>query len=319
MTSSTTTLPRGTVLVIEECVNGWRNQYRSEQVARNYEGVIYRLARWLADEGSDLLTAHPSEIARYMLDRAKAPGRKGKTLSPSTMKGEWKAITLFYGWMAKALKDEYPHPDPLRSLTRPRVPGGKDQYVATLDEYERLCKACDAHPNAKLGRRNRAMVMLMWHAMRKGELAVLDIEHVDMTHDVVTIPMTKNGDSRQVPITPECHAILFRVIRDLHRETGPLFVGKKGRLTESGIEQALQWPRHHAGLDHMEIHGLRRGFVTWAMEERAFGEDTREVLMTVAGWKSAKSMEFYDKSDKQKRAIGIFHAKMGKRALRAVN
>jgi len=319
MTASTKPLPRGTLLAMEECINGWRIHYRSEQVARNYEAVVRRLARWLADHDSDLLTAHPAEISRYMLDRAKAPGRKGDTLSPSTLKGEWKAIILFYEWFKHALPDEYPKPDPVRSLTRPTVPAGAQQYVATVEEYERLCKACDAHPDKRLGRRNRAMAMLMWHGMRKGELTVLDVEHVDLTADVVTIPMTKNGDTRRVPINPETHAILFRVLRDLRRDTGPLFAGKKGRLTESGIEQAMQWPRHHAGLDHMEIHGLRRGFVTWAMEGQVFGERTRDVLMAICGWKSEKSMRFYDRSDAQTRAINAFHDVMGQRALRVVN
>ncbi len=58
------------------------------------------------------------------------------------------------------------------------------------------------------------MIWLLWcTGMRRGELTVLDLAHLDLDAGVLTIPKTKNGTPRRCRLLPETIGLLDRWLR----------------------------------------------------------------------------------------------------------
>jgi integrase len=65
--------------------------------------------------------------------------------------------------------------------------------------------------------------MMWWTGVRRGELTVLDVAHVDLDAAINTVPKTKGGVPQRVPIHPELMGLLDRWLRRRGYEAGPLF------------------------------------------------------------------------------------------------
>ncbi|MGF6637047.1 tyrosine-type recombinase/integrase [Paraburkholderia sp. MM6662-R1] len=76
--------------------------------------------------------------------------------------------------------------------------------------------------------------------MRRSEILNLEWRYVDLSKRVVRLPLTKNGDTRTVPLTLEA----TKTLRSLPRQTeGPLF-SKNGTSLSGAFQRAVQRARH---------------------------------------------------------------------------
>ena len=118
-------------------------------------------------------------------------------VSPATVLNDFRAIRSFYAWL---LDEEELDANPALRLHGPKV-AETPVTVATETDYKRLLAVC---PKATwAGRRDAAVIgCLWWGGFRRGELAVLDVGHVDLDSAVITIPRTKGGVPRRVPDPP---------------------------------------------------------------------------------------------------------------------
>ena len=101
---------------------------------------------------------------------------------------------------------------PLKDVRRP--PKGKPrERRITQDEIDRICAACKYHPDQPpiLHKQQAAWAFLfaIETAMRAGEICAMRWEHVHAKH--VHLPDTKNGHSRNVPLSPTARALLQQV------------------------------------------------------------------------------------------------------------
>jgi len=83
--------------------------------------------------------------------------------------------------------------------------------------------------------------------MRRGEICGMRREHIDLTHGVVHLPDTKNGTSRDVPLTPWAKEVLrrFLVGRSLR---GPVFSMRPGSVTRAFIRACARARRQYQAL-----------------------------------------------------------------------
>src|SRR5437899_5430711 len=89
-----------------------------------------------------------------------------------------------------------------------REPSGRVRYLSD-DEEARLMKALPTEMD-----RDRVTVLLN-SGFRRGELLGLRWRDVDFKAGVLTVPKSKNGEARHVPMTSTVRGILSRLPRPL--------------------------------------------------------------------------------------------------------
>lgn len=89
--------------------------------------------------------------------------------------------------------------NPVEMIRKPAMPPGRDRVLSEAEENRLL------HELAPTGRRNPIMqplvVVAIETAMRRGELLSLRWNHVHLERRVIFLPITKNGQSRYVPLS----------------------------------------------------------------------------------------------------------------------
>ena len=143
------------------------------------------------------------DIATYRDDRL-------KTVSPNTVRLELAVISHLYTvavkeWGMAGLVN------PVMQIRKPKLPQGRDRRLLP-GELDRILTATDSTALAALVR------FAVETAMRRGELAGMTWDMVELKKRTVTLPKTKNGEKRVVPLSTEAVRILSGLARRIDGE-----------------------------------------------------------------------------------------------------
>ena len=86
--------------------------------------------------------------------------------------------------------------------------------------------------------------------MRRGEILGIEWEHVDLDSRIAYLPLTKNGSSREVPLSTKAAEVLAM---QRQRNDTPL----PFPVTANGFRLAWERLRRRAGLSDLRFHDLR--------------------------------------------------------------
>ncbi len=98
--------------------------------------------------------------------------------------------------------------NPVSQIRKPKLPQGRDRRLHP-GELDRICSSSDSLVLADLVR------FAVETGMRRGELSGMTWETVDIKKRTVTLPETKNGEKRIVPLSTEAVRILSGLARRL--------------------------------------------------------------------------------------------------------
>ena len=101
--------------------------------------------------------------------------------------------------------------NPVFQIRKPKLPQGRDRRLLP-GELDRILSASDSPALAALVR------FAVETAMRRGELAGMTWDMVELKKRTVTLPKTKNGEKRIVPLSPEALRILSSLPRKIDGE-----------------------------------------------------------------------------------------------------
>lgn len=143
-----------------------------------------------------------------------------KQVKPGTVAREMNLIAAVlevarreWGWLKES---------PMRDVRQPKKPKGRARRI-TGEEVEALAKAFDVWDSLKVEtQRNRiglAFLFALETAMRSGEICELRWTDVHLTERYVTVRTSKNGDTREVPLT----ARAVQILRALPLGFAPVF------------------------------------------------------------------------------------------------
>jgi integrase len=148
--------------------------------------------------GRTLEEVTPSELDKIRTERL-------KVVSPATVNREMALLKRVYN---VAGRDEKTATNPVAKLRMLREPSGRVRYLSD-EEEARLMAALSTDAN-----RERVTVLLHT-GFRRGEFLGLRWRDVDFKAAVLTVPKSKNGETRHVPMTSTVRAILSRRPRPL--------------------------------------------------------------------------------------------------------
>ncbi len=232
--------------------------------------------------GVDLADYRDARAAGVAFERFRAARAAGedprhgaddpKPVGPDTIRLELAIISNLYkiaasDWGLEGLAN------PTRSVRKPKAGKERDRRFVG-DEESRILEQC-----APVFR--QAAVLAIETAMRRGEMAALRWEFVDLKRCVAHLPKTKNGKARNVPLSPAALAAL----QALPRRLDGFVIG----LTPDGLTQAWERACKAAKVKGMRWHDLRHEAVSRLFER---GWSVAEVA-SVSGHKTWSQLQRY--------------------------
>lgn len=168
--------------------------------------------------------------------------------------------------------------NPVTQVRKPIVKNARTRRLS-IAEKERLIAAADQHVGGWL---RPVIILAIETAMRRGEIAQLKMEDIDLKKCIATLFDTKNGDSRTIPLSSKAVAAINELGGG---KTAGLLVGVRADAITGAFHTAVK----RAGLHDLRLHDMRHEAVSSLFEK---GLNPLEVA-TISGHKTLSMLQRY--------------------------
>lgn len=147
--------------------------------------------------------------------------------------------------------------NPVHLVTRPRNPKARTQRVSSADRDAIIAKlGWDevSVPETSKQWVAFAFALSLATAMRKGEVLALTWENIHLAERYAHLPMTKNGDERDVPLSSVAVALI--------KVAGPKMRGRVVPVESGNLDKLFRDARREIGRMHVRFHDSRRESLT---------------------------------------------------------
>jgi site-specific recombinase XerD len=272
---------------------------RSPRTLDSYSESVEQMASFLASRGMPTTVANiRREHIESFLEDILARRR------PATAALRFRSIQQFFKWLAE--EGEIPE-SPMARMKPPRVDEVPPEVLSD-DQLRALLRACDG-PDFE-DRRDTAIVRTFIDTgARLSEVANLrwtprnpDTHDVDLDQGLLRV-VGKGRRTRFAPVGVKAVKALDRYLRKRAQHPGAdlpsMWLGRKGTMGTSGIQQMLRRRAARAGIAHLNPHLFRHTAAhRWLSAGATEGD-----LMQIAGWKSRQMLSRYGASAAASRAV----------------
>lgn len=246
---------------------------------KGYKQECYRIASIKKHDicHREVGTISSVDIAQYRDDRlCDVNPKTGQTISPSTVRLEMSLLSNVFD--VSTIEWGLVNDNPVKLVRKPKPPAGRTRRLLPRED-RRIRKYCQDHENPEL---LSIYVLALTTAMRQGEILNLHWQHIDMKHQTVHLPDTKNGHSRDVPLSIEA--------RDAITRLGPRTEGKLFTYTSSGLKSVWRSMMRRLRIEDLHFHDLRHEAVS-----RLFELGTLDVMevAAISGHRSLAMLKRY--------------------------
>jgi integrase len=204
------------------------------------------MRRPIAKENMATLTS--AKIAKYRDERL-------QEIKPSTVVRE---LAYFSSIINHARREwGLNTPNPVLGVRKPVQPQGRNR-VLTYEEERILLEACTPKANRNIYRKP-FVILAIETAMRSGEILSLRWENIDYQTRTAFLALTKNGESRRVPLSTRSVETLQSLPRSIDGRVLP--------INFAALETNFKRARDRAGLTDLRIHDLRHTAATRLSEK----------------------------------------------------
>ena len=282
---------------LQSFIRHLRAQNVSPNTVYAYVGAVVSLGDYLRDNG------HPTDVRA--IERQHIELWQEALLAkykPATAHQRYRGAQRFFHWY-QSVDDSETFRSPMLKLRPPKL----DEYLPTVLTIDQL-KALLVETAGRTfeDRRDAALLRMFFDTgARRAEIAGLRWSAEERDIDLATgqVRLFGKGRQRYAQLSPKTIEALEAYLRlrrtHPHADEPWVWLGRKGRLTDSGIAQTIRDLGMRAGIEGLHPHILRH---SWRHHAASAGM-SREDMMALGGWRSDAMLRRYASSTANARAL----------------
>jgi site-specific recombinase XerD len=268
-----------------------RSANKSPKTEKTYLEAVEGLDRFLASKGMPRSVAaiRREHVEAYVVDLL-------ERFKPATANNRYRSLQQFFKW---CIQEGEITKSPMTNMDKPKVPESKPP-VLTDDELRRLLATAEG--NSFTQRRDMALMrVLLDTGARAAEVVNMTMDDLDREQGKIKV-VGKGRRERHVSFGAKTAQAIDRYLRNRqqhqHRDLPWLWIGERGRITDSGLRQMLERRGNKAGVPNVHAHRFRHAAADAYL--RAGGSDVN--LESRMGWRSPTMIRRYAAANREDRA-----------------
>ena len=205
-------------------------------------------------------------ITRFRLSRW-LEGLQDKGLSPTTCN---RALFLVKYIFNCARRWGFLGESPARDVSALPEREFQERYLSA-EEARRLLEVLDEE---KVQQAAHAVKLLLFTGARKSEILAARWQNVDMVRRILTVPLSKSGKARHIPLSDAA----MQVLEEIPRTSEWLFPSSRTGSHLSTIYAAWDSVRERAGLMDVRLHDLRHSFASFLVNSGCSLYEVQKIL-----------------------------------------
>lgn len=293
-------------LTIEDAAASFQRHLRAANKAprtiRGYLDAVTRFGQYVADVGMpcDVTAIRREHVESWIVAMQDAGHR------PASVANRYRSLRVFMNWL---VSEEEITRSPMEKMSSPTIPEIPVPLLP-VEDVDRLLATCAGTTFDQ--RRDLALLrVLIDCGLRRTECADLRMADIDLDRNQLWVEQGKGRRSRPVAIHSRTVKAIDRYLRlrprHPHASEDWLWLGQRGRLTDTGVLQVVRRRGRQAGIPNLHPHQLRH---LSAHNDADEGMTVPDMMMKF-GWRDDSMARRYGASAATERALAHSKAMTG--------